>query len=419
MTNDLFPTKIKPKCHPNHWEMKDYVVCLHKINLMKSSFIMFVLIVFSVYAIGNVYLFVRGWQSLEIIGQRRVWFAAVFWIVALSFIIPMMLRMQGVSGALFDVLFVVGSFWIAVMLYGFLALITIDLLRIIAWAGSIKPDFIHQNYPLSKIIILGIFSFVITVILCAGYHRAHHPQITRLEIEVDKQAGQLPALRVVMASDIHLGQILGRKSLARIVNTINEQHPDLVLFAGDTFDGSPAQIIKNDMGAEFDRLQTKYGAYAVSGNHEYIGERETPQAVNITFDYLSSHGVQALQDAVILIDSSFYLAGRKDRTVGKRKTLHELLAGIDRQLPVIMMDHQPFQLDEVEQAGIDLHLSGHTHHGQMWPLNYITRKIYEQDWGFLQKGQSKFYVSCGAGTWGPPIRTAGHSEVVVIDLKFN
>jgi len=379
---------------------------------------MFFIIVFCVYLIGNIYLFVRGWQSLEIIGCRRIWFAAIFWIAALSFIVPMMLRMKGVSGALFDVLFVVGSFWIAVLLYGFLFLLVIDILRIIAWTGHIKPDFIHHHYPLSKLIIFGLFCIVITAILGVGYHRAHHPQVTRVEMKVDKKAGQMTALRVVMASDIHLGQITGRSYLARIVDVINRQNPDLVLFAGDTFDGSPAQIIKKNMGVEFSRLHTKYGAFAVSGNHEYIGERETRNAVSIAFDYINSHGVKPLQDSIILIDSSFYLAGRKDRMDSMRKTLPELLAGIDRQLPVIMLEHQPFHFHEVEQAGVDLHLSGHTHHGQLWPLNYITSKIYEQDWGFLHKGQSKFYVSCGAGTWGPPIRTAGYSEVVVIDIEF-
>jgi predicted MPP superfamily phosphohydrolase len=203
------------------------------------------------------------------------------------------------------------------------------------------------------------------------------------------------------------------------VNAINDRQPDVVLLAGDTFDGTPEMVIREDAGVEFDRLQSRYGAYAISGNHEYIGEREKPDAVNTIFGYMASHGVQPLRDSVALIDGSFYIAGRNDRMAGARKTIPELLEGVDRQLPVILLDHQPYHLEQAEQAGVDLQLSGHTHHGQMWPLNYITRKIYEKDWGFLQKGTSNFYVSCGAGTWGPPIRTAGYSEIVVIDLKFN
>jgi len=305
------------------------------------------------------------------------------------------------------------------MLYGFLILFAIDILRIVGRVGNIKPDFIYRNYLLSKAVMFGAVCLVMTVILAVGYSNAQRLRVTHIRIPIDKTAGQLTGLRVVMVSDIHMGHINGRKFLARIVDVINEQQPDLVLLAGDTFDMSPELVIKQNMGVEFERLQTKYGAYIISGNHEYIGMREDRNAIHAAFAYMASHGVQPLQDSVVLTDSSFYVAGRKDRSDGSRKTIHELLYGINRTLPVIMADHQPYHLDAVEQAGVDLQLSGHTHHGQMWPLNYIVSKLYEQDWGFLQKGKSNFYVSCGVGTWGPPIRTAGYSEVVVIDLIFN
>ena len=384
---------------------------------MKISFVMFFLIVFCIYAIGNVYMFVRGWQALEIMGHQRLWFAAVFWIAALSFIVTQILRVKGVSGAFSDIFHVIGSFWVAIMLYGFLALVVIDILRIIGWVAHIKPDFIY--HPLNKALILGVVFLIIAVILGFGYRNVHRLQATHLEIPIDKTAGCLNKLRIVMASDVHLGYVNSRKSLARLVNAINDRQPDVVLLAGDTFDGTPEMVIREDAGVEFDRLQSRYGAYAISGNHEYIGEREKPDAVNTIFGYMASHGVQPLRDSVALIDGSFYIAGRNDRMAGTRKTIPELLEGVDRQLPVILLDHQPYHLEQAEQAGVDLQLSGHTHHGQMWPLNYITQKIYEKDWGFLQKGKSNFYVSCGAGVWGPPVRTAGYSEIVVIDLKFN
>jgi len=386
---------------------------------MKSSFFMFFAIVFCVYTIGNIYLLVRGWQSLEILGRQRVWFTVVFLAVSLSFMVSQLLRVKGVSGALVDAFFVTGSYWIAVMLYGFLILFAIDILRIVGWAGNIKPDFIYRNYLLSKAIMFGAICLMMTVILVVGYSNTQRLRMTHIKITIEKTAGQLAGLRVVMVSDIHMGHINGRKFLARMVDTINDQKPDLVLLVGDAFDMSPEPVIKQDMGMEFERLHSKYGAYMISGNHEYIGMREDRNALHTAFAYMASHGVQTLQDSVVLIDGSFYVAGRKDRSDRSRKTIPELLHDIDRQLPVIMADHQPYHLDEVEQAGVDLQLSGHTHHGQMWPLNYITSKIYEKDWGFLQKGKSNFYVSCGVGTWGPPIRTAGYSEVVVIDLIFN
>ena len=383
-----------------------------------KSFILFFIIVFCVYTAANIYLFVRGWQALEIMGRQRFWFAVLFGITACSFLVTQMLHIKGVSGSLFDFFFMVGSCWIAVMLYGFLILFAFDILRTIGWAGNFKPDFIYRHYPLTKAILFGAVCLVISVILIAGYGNAHRLRATNLKIAVDKKAGQLTGLRVSMVSDIHLGHIHGRKSLARIVDAINEQKPDIVFLVGDVFDNSPKPALKNNMGLEFERLQTKYGAYFVTGNHEYISERAARNSRKTILGYLSSHGIRPLQDSFVLIDDGFYVAGRKDRSADTRKTIPELLHGTDRQLPVIVLDHQPYLFDEAEQAGVDLYLSGHTHHGQMWPLNYITGKLFEQDWGLLQKGKSHFYVSCGVGTWGPPIRTTGYPEVVVIDLEF-
>jgi predicted MPP superfamily phosphohydrolase len=362
-------------------------------------------------AAGSIYMLVRNWQSLEILGRKRVWFALILLGLALSLTA---VRMQIVSGALYDVCYIVGYLWLVAVLYGFLILLVIDILRIIAWAGNIKPGFIYRNYPQTKAIMFGAVFLTISVILAAGYINAQFPRATHVTIPIDRNAGHLTTLRVAMISDTHLGHIYGRKKLTRIVNRMNEHQPDMVVLVGDIFDGNPEPVINRDMGAAFNHLQTRYGVYFVNGNHERAGERG-----NIAIDYLASHGIQPLLDTVVLIDSSFYLAGRTDRSTRTRKTVPELLQGVDMQLPVIMLDHQPYHLEEAEHAGIDLQLSGHTHHGQLFPLNFITGKIFEQDWGFLQKGKTSFYISCGTGTWGPPVRTAGYSEVVIIDLAFN
>jgi len=382
-----------------------------------KGFIVFLFVTIGVYAVGNLYLFVRGWQSLEILGRQRVWFAIIFWIAALSFIVTKMIEAKVVSSLLFDVFYVIGLFWVAVMLYGFLLLLTIDILRIAGWVGNIRPDFIYQNYPLTKAIMFGVVCLALSVIFVAGYRNAHRPQPTHVQIAIDKKAGHLTGLRIVLVSDIHLGHLHGHRKLARIIDAINEHQPDIVFLAGDILDGAPAPVIQKDLGMGFARLQTTYGTYIISGNHEYFGDRTTPNSLNYTLSYLKVHGVQPLLDTAILIDNSFYIVGRKDRSV-RRKTLPELLRDVDHQLPIIMVDHQPYQLYEAEQAGVDLQLSGHTHHGQLWPINYITRMIFEQDWGFWQRGNTNYYISCGVGTWGPPIRTAGISEVVVIDLEF-
>jgi predicted MPP superfamily phosphohydrolase len=360
------------------------------------------------YLIGVGYLFVRGWQSLEILGRRRVWFVILFCIITIPYVL---MRQRIVTGALYDVFFIIGYTLSAVLLYGFLILLFIDLLRLVGWIGNIRPVFIYSNYRLTKVIMFGAVCITLAVVIAAGYYNAFRPRATNLAITVDKKAGRLSSLRVAMACDMHLGNIHGRKSLARIVNTINEQHPDIILLVGDIFEGNPEVAIKSEIGEEFKRLQCKYGVYMVNGNHDRTGARGS-------FDYWVSHGIQPLFDTNVLVDSSFYVVGRIDRSSRNRKTIPELIGDIDRQLPVILLDHQPFDLEETAQAGIDLQLSGHTHRGQMFPLNFVTAKLFEHDWGLVKKSNTNFYISCGAGTWGPPIRTTGYAEVVIIDLAF-
>jgi predicted MPP superfamily phosphohydrolase len=119
------------------------------------------------------------------------------------------------------------------------------------------------------------------------------------------------------------------------------------------------------------------------------------------------------------VDSSFYLVGRNDSRDRNRKSLEILLGEIGDQYPVILVDHRPINLEMASQYPIDLQLSGHTHHGQLFPFNYITKKIYELSWGYKKIGYTHFLVSSGIQLWGPPVRTTGKSEIMLIQVHFN
>jgi len=165
------------------------------------------------------------------------------------------------------------------------------------------------------------------------------------------------------------------------------------------------------------RFKSTFGVYTVMGNHEYIGGAEEAYA------YLSNHGVTVLRDRVIKLENSLYLVGREDRSMQRftgrpRKPLSELMAPVDKRSPVILMDHQPFHLEEGENNGADLQISGHTHHGQLWPNNTITNLVYELSWGYKKRGNTHVYVSSGYGSWGPPVRTGNRPEIVNIRLQF-
>jgi predicted MPP superfamily phosphohydrolase len=206
--------------------------------------------------------------------------------------------------------------------------------------------------------------------------------------------------------------------LERIVGKINGLKPDLVLLPGDVIDEDIGPVIKQNLGETLRKIQAKYGVIAVTGNHEYIG------GVDAACKYLGEHGVTVLRDSSVKIKDSVYIVGREDRAIGqfarrKRRSLDDLMTEVDVSCPVILMDHQPFRLDEAERAMVDVQLSGHTHHGQIWPFNFITQKVYEVSWGYKKKGGTHVYVSSGVGTWGPPVRTGNRPEIVHLVLTFS
>ncbi len=198
---------------------------------------------------------------------------------------------------------------------------------------------------------------------------------------------------------------------------INNLNPDLVLLPGDVIDEDIRPVIKNNLGEILRQIKSRYGVFAITGNHEYIG------GVDKAKKYLAEHNLQLLNDNYVLIEDSLYIIGREDRSIrgftGKtRKSLEEIIADLDKSKPLVIMDHQPVKLDEAEGNNIDLQLSGHTHHGQLWPLNFITMQVYEISMGYKLKGNTHYYVSSGVGTWGPPVRTNSRPEILCINLQF-
>ncbi len=374
--------------------------------------IIFFSIFFSIYGLVNFYIVRRG---LAIISPDfRTLYLSVLIFFVLSFIAGRFLERTSIP-ILPQVLTWAGSFWIAFMLYFFLSLVLVDLLRLVNHFTHFFPAFITNNTDAAKK-ITGLVIVSISVIFVLGGHiNTYFTVIKKLELPINKQAGNLKELNIVMVSDLHLGSILGSSFLERIAVKANELNPDIVLFAGDVVDEDVGSILKDHIGEALKKFKPKYGIYAITGNHEYFS------GVEAASKYLSEHGVTMLRDSLVKIDNSFYLAGREDRqknSLTRRKELTDILKDVDHSLPVIMMDHQPFKLEEAVNNKVDLQLSGHTHNGQLWPFNYITDMIYEVTWGYKKKENTHFYVSCGIGTWGPPVRTGSRPEIVNVVLKF-
>jgi len=380
------------------------------------QFIIFITVFLSIYLSVNFYVFIRGCQALPKEGFIRIIYSVIFGFIAFSFIIGEIFeKTHLLPGNRFLIL--TGSIWLAFLLYIFLMILVIDIVRAL--------DFFFNFLPAKEIIIakgipLKIMSGVIcaaTTIVMAGLYTASSPMIKTIDLKINKRGGFEDSLNIVMASDIHLGSIIGRKKLQYLVDTINFLNPDIVLFPGDFFDENPGPVVKDNMGGLIESITSKYGVYAVTGNHEYIG------GITETMNFMEKHKVKVLRDEAVEINGSFLLVGREDKSIKrftdkKRKTLTEILQGKNTRLPVILMDHQPSSVDDSANNGVDLHLSGHTHNGQLWPINYITGAIFKTGYGLSKSGDTNVYVSKGYGTWGPPVRTTGRPEIVVIQIRF-
>jgi predicted MPP superfamily phosphohydrolase len=308
-----------------------------------------------------------------------------------------------------------GSFWLGIMVYLLLQLAIIDLIRGLNALFGFLLEFSNPE-TVKKILAITVLSITGIVVLL-GHLNTWFPVIRSYELDIDKASGSINELHIVAFSDVHLGTTIEKRHLSIIVNKVNTLNPDVILIPGDIIDEDIAPVINTNVGDILKQLKAKYGVYAVSGNHEYIG------GITSSKKYLADHQIHLLNDTALLIDDSFYIVGREDLTIrqftsGKRKELSGIMKNIDHKKPIILLDHQPFKLGTAEENKVDLQLSGHTHHGQLWPFNYITNMVFELSWGYKKKGNTHYYVSSGVGGWGPPLRTVNRPEIISIKLKF-
>lgn len=381
-----------------------------------SPVVVFFSLVFAVYFAVNFYVVQRGLQCFPPgdTMRRVVLWGGVF--LAVSFILGRTLENYWLSHVS-DVFVWIGSFWLGALLYFFLAVVLIDLLRLTNAIVPWFPSMVTADPAKTLRMLFWGVTATVGIVLVAGHVNARIPRVHRVAIPIAKPADGIRSIRIALISDIHLGTIVGRKRLESILETVHALDPDLILLAGDIVDEDLGPVIKENIGETLRSIKAPMGVYGITGNHEYIGGAAKAVA------YLEEHGVTMLRDSAVVLPHGITLAGREDRSSrqfggAQRKPLDVLLGGIRRDRPVILMDHQPFDLDSVARAGVDLQVSGHTHHGQLWPFNHITQLVYEKSWGYLRKGETQFYVSSGVGSWGPPIRLGNRPEIVELILTF-
>jgi predicted MPP superfamily phosphohydrolase len=369
--------------------------------VLKLRPVLSILAFFSLYNILVYYLGwnVWNWGSTAFHWEHPIFFSLIVAITAYSYIL-------GRLSKILSFLSIIGSYWFAVVQYGLLlfpiANFTVFLLK---WS------------PLSAeaaIIWTGNATLLIFILLMAlGTFNAYCPVIRSYEISIPKKVLNQKELKIAVASDMHFGKLSGRAHVSRLVKTVESMNPDLILLPGDIIDDDPKQFVRKQMGEILKNMHAPMGIYGVLGNHEYYG-KEIPAFL----EEMKKLDIRILMDEVIQVEDSFYILGRKDKTDSRRKPIKDLVENLDLNLPIIAMDHQPTQLQEAEESGIDIILSGHTHRGQMMPNHLITKRMFELDWGYLKKNSLHAIVSSGFGFWGPPIRIGSRSEVVELKVTF-
>lgn len=356
---------------------------------------LFMLGFLAAYIGGNIYLFLRSLPLLGSLPTIAKWgFGVLFWCVAFSMILSFALRHTSLPPALLHGLFTLGSCWMVLTLYTTLSLAVFDLMRLFG---------LRLHYP-----ILPALGFTL-VLMGYGYWNYRHPRIERLSIAVGKHLEK--PCRVLFASDIHLGEGTRKEALKEYVELINAQHPDLILIGGDLIDNALEPVRRQHMEEELRKLYAPLGVWMVAGNHEYIS------GIDSCRSFLKKTPIHLLRDQVATLPNGLQLIGRDDRSNRRRKPLEALVDYTHPKRPILLLDHQPYELERADSLGIDLHLYGHTHHGQVWPLNLLTDYLYLQSHGYRKWPASHAVVSSGLSLWGPPFRIGTHSDLWVIDLS--
>lgn len=365
------------------------------------SFVFFLVI--ALYLLASCYIAAKVCRALKF---RPLAWRIVVWVVVLlldfSFFLSRLVPGEWLSAG--RVLYVVSTTWLPVVLYGSMSLLVLDVLRLLLTKT-------RGATPYHTPLMVKMAGWATLLVMLIGHFVAVSPQETRYTVFSNKlPAGQDYTLALV--SDIHAGYAVTEGDVAKIVEIVNSAGADMTLIAGDLVDGSLAPVWSENALARLADVRSPMGVFAVMGNHEYIDDADD-----------AARYIRSLRGVTLLRDSCadagpFRVIGRDDISLGRAGRARMPIEGFAcaDSLFTIVMDHQPGAVADAVAIGADLSLSGHTHGGQIWPMNIITGMIYELDYGFACYGSTAVVVTSGFGTWGPRMRVGSVAEVVFIDV---
>lgn len=396
--------------------------------------ILFLAIVAVCYIACNVFIWSRAVHWFHCLHSflRKRWFkllfTVVYWIFAASPLLCTLFKDEAVKAVAKHI----SNVWIGFFIYALIFMVLSFCVTFVLKHAK-KRD--CQSGAWRRFIVVRgvIVAVCIAAFSTYGMFHAGNIKVSEYPVSIEKNCGAGEELRVVLAADMHMGYSVGEKQIEKMVEAINRQNPDLVCLAGDIFDNDYAAVQNPERLIELYRsIKSRYGVYACFGNHD-VAEKliggftlpadESPVNEKEMYRFLQRAGVQLLEDQSLLIDDSFYLIGRRDYSkpgtkTERRASIEQLTQNLDKSKPILLMDHQPKELQEDADAGVDAVFSGHTHDGQIFPGNLLLPLFWENACGYLKKEELHSIVTSGAGVWGPAMRVGTDSEIAVIDISF-
>lgn len=353
----------------------------------------FIFILSLAYLGANLVIYNQMILTFNTLGKtEKIISGILYWTMTLSFFIPFVVKSGNI--VLMKTASTIGGLWLIGTLYMTILLLVCKLLKL--FIRSFKHGFF-------------ISATITILILTYGYINNIHIHRQYIDIATDKKMDR--PLKIVAVSDIHLGYLTGQKHCKKIVETINSEKADLILIAGDLIDSNIEPVKNAHMEDELQKLDANYGVYMVPGNHDHHSGIEN------CHKFAEAAGITLLTDSIVVIDKQIQIIGRDDYSNRLRKEIETLISKIDTNILTIVIDHQPWQLKRVSELPIDLQISGHTHNGQIFPLNLIIKHLYEQGYGYRKWDKdSHIYVSSGISLWGPPVRIGTVNEMAVFRI---
>jgi predicted MPP superfamily phosphohydrolase len=335
-------------------------------------------------------------------GGRKAVLALIFFLLPASFIVSSIISRR-TQNPVSRLLYFSSGLWLGVGL-------TLITAFAFAWAvwGALRLC-VHLSSP-------AVFGFAAVALACLysgyGVWNAYHPRMKDITVRIRNRPPAWRGRKVVQLSDVHLGPVLGSAFLQGIVETINAENPSIIFITGDLFDGIDGRL--DDLVRPLNGLQAPLGIYYVTGNHEtYLG-------VGRAYAALKKTKARVLTDEMVVIDG-LQIIGVSYPERGFSKGIAEVirkLPNFNPRTPSVLLYHNPTEIPQAKAAGICLQLSGHTHQGQIFPIQLISRLIFQKYYNGLHvEGDYTIYTSSGAGTWGPTMRTGNHPEITVIHLE--